>query len=183
MSTINWANLYEKLINSNEQNRKNDSILVTFFGLPENMGNILGRQVKSVTRPTFEVQTAEVRRRGATYKDKQNITTTPITVAFYDDENSITANVIYAQFFRQINKHTDKFGNTGIDRDYRFDMKVELYNAERNVTDAFIVKDCFIQSINHSDPDMADSSDTEIVIMLEFDNIDIKLFDEFLSLI
>ena len=179
---INWADLEKKLVNFTDKNKRNDSILVTFFGLPENMANILGRQVKSVTRPTFEVQTYDTRFRGNTYKDKENITMTPISVAFYDDENSITTNILYMQLFRQLNKYPDKFGIEGKDRNYRFDMKVELFNAEREVTDAFIVKSCFIQSINHSDPDMADSADTEIVVMIEFDNVDIKVIDEFLSL-
>lgn len=165
----------------NEKNRRVDDFYVTFYGLPENIANVLGRQVKSVTRPTFEYQTAETHHRGNVYKDKQNLTYTPVSVALYDDENSITGTFMYMQLFRQQNKFTDLFGKWGMDRDYRFDMKVETFNAAGQVTEGFILKDCFIQSINHSDPVISEDTECEIVIMVEFDNIDILLFDEYVS--
>lgn len=177
-----YLSLQDRLSNMTNHNRKNDNFYISFYGLPENISNVLGRQVKSVTRPTFEMQSVDVRHRAAVYKDKQNMIFTPVSIAFYDDDASVTGTFLYMQLFRQQNKYLDKFGKMDLDRNYRFDVKVETYNAHNQVTEGFILKDCFLQSINHSDPVIADSSDCEIVVMLEFDNIDILVFDEYLSL-
>lgn len=171
----------ERLQNMNEKNRRNDAFYVTFLGIPENISNILGRQVKSLTRPTFEFMITDKRYRGEVYKDRENLNYTPMSVTFYDDENSIVSAFLNMQVFRQLNKQTDKFGRWGVDRDYRFDIQIQLFNSSKQCTEEFIVRRCFIQSLNHSDPDISDDSDCEITVMFEFDNIDIKLFDELLS--
>ena len=172
----------ERLINMNEKSRRVDNFYVTFYGLPENIANILGRQVKSITRPSVTYNTDTNRFRGATYKNLQNPTFDPVTVVFYDDENSVVGTVLYMQIFRQQNKYTDKFGELGIDRDYRFDVKIEQYNASNHLTETYILKDCFVQSIDHSDPNIVDQQESEIIISLEYDNVDILLFDEFVSM-
>lgn len=177
-----YLSLQDRLTNMTNNSRRNDNFYTTFYGIPENISNVLGRQVKSVTRPTFEIQTTDVRRRGAIYKDKQNLYFTPVSIAFYDDDASVTGTFLYMQLFRQQNKYQDKYGKWDLERDYRFDIKVETYNSHNHVTEGFILRDCFIQSINHSDPVIADSSNCEIVVMVEFDNVDILVFDEYLSL-
>lgn len=178
----NWVDVVEKFNNMNEKNRRSDELLVTFFNLPENMGNILGRQVKSVTKPTIEMQTVDLRHRGATYKDKQNVTATPVNISFYDDENSVTETILFMQFFRQQNKLPDRFGISDMGRDYRFDIKIETFNSVGEITSGMVLRRCFIQTIDPSDPNMASDEETEINIMVEFDNIDILLFDEYMNL-
>lgn len=175
-----YMSLKQRLEVMTNNNRRNDNFYVTFYGIPENIANVLGRQLKSITRPTFEMMTTDVRHRGSIYKDKQNMTFTPVSIAFHDDDASVTGSFIYMQLFRQQNRYVDKFGlsDTG---DYRFDIKVETYNAHNQVTEGFILRSCFIQSVNHSDPVISDSSNCEIIIMVEFDNVDVLLFDEYVS--
>lgn len=178
----NYLTLEQRLENMGEKNRRIDSFRTEFIGLPENIANILGRQVKSFTRPTFDILTVDQMHRGNIYKDKQKLTFTPASIAFYDDEASITSMFLYMQLFRQQNKHTDLYGRFGIDRDYRFNIKLETFNAAGHVTEGFILHDCFIQNINHSDPVIAQAEDCEIMISVECDNIDILLFDEYINL-
>lgn len=176
-----FQSLEQRIENMSEKNRRIDNFHTTFLGIPENIANILGRQVKSFTRPTFDYLTVDQMHRGNVYKDKQKLTFTPASIAFYDDEQSITATFLYMQLYRQQNKHTDKFGKFGMDRDYRFDIKLETFNAVGQVTEGIIMRGCFIQNINHSDPVIMSSEDCEIMVSFECDNIDILLFDEYVS--
>jgi hypothetical protein len=89
---------------------------------------------------------------------------------------------MYLQLFRQQNKYSDKFGELGIERDYRFDVKIEQYNARDQLTESYVIKDCFLQAIDHSDPNMTDQQESEIIVTLEYDNLDILIFDEYVSM-
>ncbi len=175
--------LQEKILNGNQTNRRIDNFHVTFFGIPENVSNIMGRQVKSLTRPTIDVQTAQRRHRSHTFKDTANMILAPVTLSFFDDEESITSMFLYAQLFRQLNKHSDKYGKWGIDRQYKFDVKVECFNSRNKVTEAFIMRDCFIQNIDHSDPVYSNSDECEISITLEYNDLDVMVFDEYISML
>tara|TARA_Y100000593_G_C4308288_1_gene336940 strand:+ start:1609 stop:2163 length:555 start_codon:yes stop_codon:yes gene_type:complete len=179
---LNTLSLNEKLINFNSKNRRNDAFYVKFYGIPENFSNVLGKQVKNFVRPNIDMETSITAHRGARYKDSQKITLAPVTVAFNDDEESLVSMFLYIQLFRQMNKYPDKFGKLGFGRDYKFDVEMVLYNANREVTEKFTLIDCFIQNINHSDPNLSDSSETEIAVTLEYDNIDVWLFDEYIRL-
>lgn len=178
-----YLTMTERLLNMNEKARRNDDMYVTFLGLPENVANFLGRQVKNVTRPTFEYMTTDLRFRGATYKDKQNLTFQPITISFYDDESALTSTFLYMQLYRQQNKHPDKYGHMGFGRDYKFDIKVEMFDSMKNITESFIIKRAFLQSLNHSDPSVDDDSSADISVTFEYDNIDILLFDEYVEML
>lgn len=173
----------EKIVNSNNKNRKVDNFYTSFFGIPENISNVLGKQVKSISRPTFEIMTSNRRHRSRTHKNPTNVTMTPVTIAFHDDEEAITSMFLYAQLFRQIGKHVDKFGETGTSGNYKFDIKVECFNANNKVTEGFIIRDCFIQNISHSDPILASEEDCEINVTIEFDDIDILVFDTYINMI
>lgn len=172
----------ERLIHFNNKNRRNDAFYVTFLGVPENISNVLGKQVKNLTRPNIDVQTGQLSRRSATFKDHQRISLTPVVITFFDDENSITSTFMYVQMFRQMNRYPDKMGTMDLGRDYKFDIRVQLHNSKDQVTEEFIMRGCFIQNINHSDPNVSDDSETEISVTFEYDNVDYKLFDEWVSI-
>lgn len=173
--------LQEKFINLSNSNKKSDRFYAQFLGLPENVSNILGRQLKMIGRPEINFASEIVRRRGYTYKDKQEVTFEPISASFFDDENSITSMLLYAQVFRQINKYPDVFGQTdaGDERDYRFDIKVDYYNSIGEKTETIILRDCFISSLAHGDTMYSTDEDKELTVTIEFDNLDIPTFDEF----
>lgn len=172
----------ERLAHFSNKNRRNDNFYVKFFGLPENISNVLGKQVKNLTRPNIDVQTGQISRRSATFKDHQKISLTPVVISFFDDEDSIVSTFMYVQLFRQMNKYPDKFGTMDLGREYKFDVLVQLMNASGEITEEFTLRECFIQNINHSDPNISDDTDTEISITLEYDNVDYKLFDEWVKL-
>lgn len=174
--------LEEKLVNFNSKNRRNDAFYVKFYGIPENFSNVLGKQVKNIVRPNIDMVTTNISKRGATYKDSQKITLAPVTLTFNDDEESIVSMFTYVQLFRQMNRYPDKFGIMDMGRDYKFDIEVILYNSNNEETEKFKLVGCFIQNINHSDPNLSDSSETEISVTVDYDNIDYWLFDQYVSI-
>jgi hypothetical protein len=174
--------LEEKLVNFNNKNRRNDAFYAKFYGIPENFSNVLGKQTKNFIRPNIDVVTTQLSRRSATYKDAQKITLAPVTITFRDDEESIVSTFVYVQMFRQMNRYPDKFGVMDMGRDYKFDVELILYNSKQEETEKFMLKGCFIQNVNHSDPNISDSAETEISITLEYDNVDYWLFDQYVSI-
>lgn len=172
-------------ITLSNQSKRIDNFYVKFFNVPENISNVLGRQVKAITRPSLRFTQGETRQRRATYKDKGKVEYDEITITFKDDIESITSMVLYAQIMRQINLHPDIFGTNdgGKDRNYKFDIVVELFDSVgEKVVEGYKLSDCWIMSIDHSDPLMSDSQENEITLSVQFDNIDIYVFDRYIRL-
>ena len=151
-----------------------------FYKLPENVSNILGRQLKMIGRPEINFEAEVQRYRGNTYKEKMNATFEPISASFSDDENGVTSTLLYAQVMRQLNKYPDVFGNMDAvnQRDYKFDIEIDYYNASGEKTDTVVLVNCFISSISHGDNMYSDDTEKEITVTFEFDNLDMPMFDE-----
>jgi hypothetical protein len=180
MSTIE-----ERFLSLNNKTKRADNFIVEFLGMPENVSNILGRQVKSIVRPTISFMPAETRFRGMKYMDKGNVEFDPTQISMWDDEGGITSTLLYAQVFRQLNKFRDINGQfpdeNPKERDYRFNIRVRLYDSLDNVVEEYVLKRCFITEISHIDPEMTDDSETTLNITVAFDNIGITVFDEYIE--
>lgn len=177
-----YLTLLERFVNQNNKSTRNDQFHVNFYGLPENIANYLGKQVKNITRPGLDFMTSENRNRQNVWRDTHNVLFDQVTLSFHDDEDGLTSRLLYTQIFRQINKYPDLMGQWGLDRDYKFDIEVKLFNASGAVKENYIMRDVFIKSISHSDLAYADNNNSEIRVVVEYNNIDYRIFDEMLSI-
>lgn len=161
----------------NNKNRLIDNFYAEFFRMPAPTGNMLGRQLRSLTRPTISFTVDTQRQKGFTYKNKGDVNISGVTLVFHDDEESITSTLLYIQMMKQLNKYDGVFGDDIKLRDYKFDVRVRMYNANKDVTETFTMKNCFITEVNY--PENAYENDTEsyITVSIEFDNLDIELGD------
>ena len=177
--------LDQHMVNLSLHDRKVDSFYATFLGMPENVSEILSRQLLDITRPDIEFEFSEINHRGNRYKDKAAVRFDAITLRFADDENSITSHSLYGQIFRQLNKSPDIFGqmDAGIDREIKFGIKLELFNSTDKVVEAYQFDKCFISSLKHSDGSITDSSDSTIDVTVQYDNISILTFDQWIEVI
>lgn len=180
MSTIE-----ERFLNLNNKTKRADNFIVEFLGLPENISNILGRQVKNIVRPTISFNPAETRFRGARYQDKGNVEFQPTTISFFDDEGAITSTLLYAQVFRQLNKFKDVNGlfpdTNPKERQFKFSIRVKLYDSQDSIVEEYVMKNCFITEISHFDPEMTDDTETILNVTIAFDNVGVKIFDEYVT--
>lgn len=171
-------------INRNNNNRRVDQFYVSFYKLPENVSNLLGRQTKSIDRPSIRFETSNLHRRHNQYTDMHQPRFSPITITMFDDENGLVNQYIYIQLFRQMNRGEDVFGRwPDLDRDYRFDVKMEMINSVGKVVEGYILRDCFFSSVDHDRLMTTDEeSETEITLEITYDNIDFFVVDDYVEL-
>lgn len=171
-----------EMINRNNNSRKVDQFYVTFLKLPENVSNLMGRQTKRITRPNLSFQTSMIKRRHNSYEDMHQVRFEPVNLTMFDDENGLLSQYLYIQLFRQMNRGKDVFGRwPELDRDYRFDVKMELFNSTGKQVEGYILRNCFISSIEHTDLETTEETDAEITITLTFDNIDFFVVDDYVE--
>lgn len=171
------------VLNRSNKNRIVDNFYVSYLKLPDNISNLLGRQTLRLDRPTINFETSQIRTRGSQYTDKSQVRFSPVNITLYDDESAITSQFLYTQIFRQMNKMEDLYGKwDDLHRDYRFDLKVEVFDSADKMMEGFVLRDCFISNINHSQLDISSDTNAIIDIVLEYDNIDIFIVDEYHSL-
>jgi hypothetical protein len=177
----------EHFLELNNKTRRTDNFVIEFLGFPENVSNVLGRQTKSIARPSISFNPSETRFRGSKYMDKGAVEFQPVNISFHDDENSVTSSLLYAQIFRQLDKFKDINGlfpgQNYKERDFRFGIRVKLYNSMEEIVEEYTLKNCFITEINHDDPELPDDSESILNITVAFDNIEMNVFDEYLSIL
>lgn len=170
-------------LNRNNLDSRQDNFYVEFYGLPENMGNLLGRQVKEMTRPEFTYNMVTTRQRGATYTDHANVEFTPTSITFADDENSLTVMYLYAQLFRQRNAYAGEFDDifAGYDNQ-RFGIKVQMFNSQDEPTEGYVLHGCLINGIRHSERMYSGDRANTLTVGIVCDNIDVQILDKLISL-
>jgi antitoxin component YwqK of YwqJK toxin-antitoxin module len=142
-----------------------DKFYVSFFGIPENMSNILGREVQSVSRPNITFNEAEIRHKGVKQVYATTIDYQPIDVIFFDDSGSLVSRSLYEQVRRQ----------TGVEQgEGKFSLVVKIYDANGDVVEEFELKDAHILSINHSEQILTDSTNNIITVSISFNDLDYR---------
>lgn len=174
--------IYQKSTNV----KRSDRFSVKFKGIPENVGDILTREVKSVERPSVSLNFDNQPHKGKPIYHNLAAEFQPIRITFFDDDNSLVSGILYAQIFRQLNKHVDllqrDISSVKGERVYKFDIEIELYNTNGDAVEGFVLKECFINSLIHTDPIIGDDEQTnEINITVVYNDVDIKVFDTFLA--
>lgn len=170
----------DQLKNRSLNPKRVDNFYVSFLKLSDNVSNLLGRQTKSITRPTLQWETSQTFHRGKQYQNKEEPRFNPITVVLTDDESGLTSMILYAHAFRQQNILYDLYGRSdALDRDYKFDIVVKTYDSRDRMTESFVLKNCFISSIEHSTPIQQSEEDNEITVEISYDNIDFQAIDAY----
>lgn len=174
------------LANRTNKDRNQDDFYVSFFGMNQNTGNYLGRQVKSVSRPRIQVEQIFHSRKSARYNDTGKVLFDPVQVVFSEDEDAITSMLIYAQIMRQKASYKGQYDHLFGPQESaygKFGMKVGLYSSLGEETESFILSDCFIETVQHSENIMSGDRMNDVTIQVIYDNIELKIFDKFVSLI
>ena len=148
-----------------------DKFYVSFFNLPENISNILGREAQSVERPTIAFDEMEIRRKGIRNVETARITYQPITINFTDDSHSLVTKALYEQVHRQAGTGEDK---SKLFEKSRFNFSVKVYSSDEKIVEEFNVIDCRITNISHSEQITTDSTDNIISVTIAFNGLDYK---------
>lgn len=177
--------LHDLLVNRNDQTKKSDRFYVSFFAINQNVGNYLGAQVKTISRPAIDIDRITHERRGAQFNDTGHQRFQPISVTFSDDEESLTAMLLYAQVMRQKKKYRGELDHVfvGDGETYKFGVKIELYNSRGDVTEGYILRDCFVSEITHSQQIYEGAGANEITVSITYDNIEMKVFDRYIEML
>ena len=158
-------------VNRSLISKKVDNFYVSFYEIPENEANILGRQVVAIERPSPTFSPAEIRHKGV----KQQVITTlefpDISVTFKDDDSSLALKALYAQLYRQVGKMSP------IINEAKFTIGVKCYTAAGDVAEEFSITNCFIINVTHTEQIYADSTDNEIIVTIGFDSVDYKFVE------
>jgi hypothetical protein len=152
-------------VNRNLHPKTIDKFYVSFFGLPENLSNILGREVQSVARPNIQFNQSEVRHKGVKQTFSTTIDFQPIDIVFFDDSGSLVYRALYEQVKRQ----------TGVEKGAgQFNLVVKIYDAHGKIVEEFELKNAYILSILHSEQILTDSTNNVITVSFEFNDLDYR---------
>lgn len=146
-----------------------DTFYVSFYRMDNNAANILGRQVKNIGRPNLTFNYIETRNKGTQRFDSSRIEFAPVSIVFADDSSSLTTKALYQQLYIQNNiiQSDDKM----------FEIKVEAFDGQDNVIESFVLRDCFIETLSHSQQMVDTTTKNEITVDVRFSNVDYNFPD------
>lgn len=151
-------------INRSLHTKTSEKFYVSFYGLPENISNILGREVQMTMRPALTFNESDLFNKGKKWTTESRIEYAPIDLTFIDDMESIINYALYSQIKRQT-------GVTAVP-DYTFEMMIKVYSANEEVVETILLKHCRIQTINHSEQIYADSTNNITTVTVAFNELD-----------
>lgn len=145
-----------------------DQFYVEYLGLPENYGNILGRQTLSIERPTITFAVFDVMYKGNPNHQTANAGFESIQVIFEDDDQSLVTYALYRQLYRQ------NHNNPPIGEDSKFRIHVQAYDAQQSVVEDYTMLGCIITGLTHSEQVYSSSERNQITVTLNIDDCDYK---------
>lgn len=161
--------------------KKVNRFYVRFVGMPSNISNIMGKNVKRVQRPNLTVLSQKIRQRGQHFNANMNIDYQPAQVTLHDDESSVVANMVYAQLFRQYKLLEDHTGQVSDEKADTFDVEVDVLNQLNEVVETFAYRHCRIVGISGSELETRDKeTNSEIIMEFVFDKVDLSHYEGFL---
>ena len=148
--------------NRNLSSKKVDNFYVSFLDFPENYENILGREVKSIDRPTISFNNSEIAHKGVMSYKNTRIVFDAISVTFFDDSRGLINNLIYRQILRQ---------SMNGENNHRFNVRIEVYSEEDKLVEFYELKGCFFKSVSHSQQIYDSSTNNEITVDIQYETI------------
>lgn len=174
----------EMVIHSSNKIRQADMFNVEFYGIPENIANVLGKHVRGMDRLNVQYDSTKVRgNRGVIRANKDQVNFDPVNISFHEDENGVVESFILSQIFRANNRMTDAIDREDADdRIYKFDVKVSMYNTAGKPTSSTTYKECFFTSLAMQNVSYDDDSNCIITCMLDYNDVDVEVVDRFINL-
>jgi len=153
-------------VNRSLHTKSSEKFYVTFFKLPENISNILGREVQMSTRPNVSFNESEIFNKSKKWSQKERVDYQPIDVTFIDDMESLINHALYSQIKRQT------YVTPTTNGEYMFEMLIKIYSANSEIVETILLKHCRIQSINHSEQIYTDSTNNITTVTIAFNELD-----------
>lgn len=151
--------------------KKIDNFYVSFYNLPNNISNILGRQVKSISRPALTINPQTITIKGIKQHKISTLDYSEISISFDDDDKSLVTKALYNQIYRQLGKDVEGFEQS------KFNIGVKAFDSENNVLEEFELKTCFITNITHSESIYSSSENNVITITVKYNTVDYKFIE------
>lgn len=153
-------------INRALHTKTSEKFYVSFHKMPENISNILGRDVQLTSRPAFTFNEYEIRDKGIKQSGEARIDYQPIDVSFIDDTDSLVNYTLYEQIKRQTGTAPLAYANS------LFEVNIKIYNTSGTVVELIELKYCRIQNISHSEQVYADSTNNVTTASIAFNECD-----------
>lgn len=169
----------EMVIHSTNKPRSGDMFSVEFLGIPENVANILGKFIRSCDRLNVQYDSTKMRGRGGVIRShKDQVNFDPVNMSFVEDEDGVVESFILSHIFRQNNRITDNLDRVDHpERQYKFDVKLDIHNTAGKVTSCVVYKNCFFVSMAMSTMAYNDDGDCEINCIIDYDDVDVLVVD------
>jgi len=157
-------------INRSLEPKRVDQFYVKFFKLEDNTANILGRQVRSVGRPSFSLREFDLPHKGKPRMEHGFLEFSETSVEFWDDDQSLTTKALYEQVYRQLGtggyKRSESFQNA------RFELEVDIFDASGKQVENFRLLNCFINNISHSQQVYSNATEQNIItVSVKYDDV------------
>jgi len=146
--------------------KSSEKFYVSFYKLPENISNILGRDVQAASRPIYSFNEYSIYNKGVKVTGSSVIEYQPIDLTFLDDTNSLVNYALYEQIKRQTKVSPQAFN------DSLFEMTIKVFSADSVLTEIITIRYCRIQTINHSEQIYADSTNNITTVSIAFNEVD-----------
>lgn len=153
-------------VNRSLHPKTSEKFYLSFFKMPENISNILGRDAQVSTRPVFTFNEYELRGKGIKNAGHGRIDYQPIDVSFTDDSCSLVNYALYEQIKRQSGTSELSYATS------LFEMIITIYSAEKVIVETILLKYCRIQNISHSEQIYSDSTNNIITTTIAFNECD-----------
>jgi len=158
-------------INRSLESKKVDQFYVEFLHMPDNIANILGRQVASIERPTVTFNEFERPFKGARKHDHAKLEFAPINIELRDDDQSLTTKAIYQQIYRQLGTGDNSTPQDSFENAV-FTIRVKAFSASGVVVEHFDLIKCFITGVTHSQQVYNASDQTNMITLsIRYDNV------------
>lgn len=167
----------------NAKTRTNDKFYVEFFRIKENVSNVLGRQVYSLSLPDIGFDDIQINHGRNSFVDKGKTRTGELSITFKDDEDSVVDAVVAAQVLRQLNNiHFES--KPPEQRDYTFDILVRKFTSD-NETESLGYKftGCRIMNVTHGELSYANDEKGKITCNISFDVIEFDFPKKFVEVL
>lgn len=160
-----------KNVNRALANKTVDEFYVQFFGIEENAGNVLGRQVKTIERPTITFREFNIYNKGVASHGGSKIEFDAISVTFKDDTENLVNRILMNQISRQngipIGIDDDKIGEEAL-----FEVSIVAYNKHGHKVDEMTLKRCWFTGMSHSTAIYSSTEANEIQSRIRFDTVE-----------
>lgn len=162
--------LSTRILNGSTDPQKVDRFQARFLGIPENLSDFLSRQVQSLTPPAITFESTTHGNRRTRFRDVGKIEPETLSINIVSDGESIVDSILMAQVLRQKGLRVDGFGD-GAGRE-RFDVKLEIFNANNEMVRTETYVNCFISSLQRPDLDTQTDTVGVYTLTLLYEEID-----------